>query len=117
MSVAEHLRKTFPGKGKDKTPVVAVDDVGFEACDGEITGLLGPHGDGKTTTLRMLYSLMSPQSGRELVHGRDVATDPDAARPALGILQAETRTCHAPNEHATHQYFAELHVLPRPPAN
>src|SRR3546814_12844284 len=43
MIVAEHLRKTFPGKGKDKTPVVAVDDVGFEARDGEITGLLGPN--------------------------------------------------------------------------
>src|SRR3546814_11637098 len=39
MIVAEHLRKTFPGKGRDKTPVVAVDDVGFEARDGEITGL------------------------------------------------------------------------------
>src|SRR3546814_19994988 len=51
MIVAEHLRKTFPGKGKDKTPVVAVDDVGFEARDGEITGLLGPNGAGKTTTL------------------------------------------------------------------
>src|SRR3546814_10853495 len=31
MITAEHLRKTFPGKGKDKAPVVAVDDVGFEA--------------------------------------------------------------------------------------
>ena len=40
MIVAEHLRKTFPGRGKDKTPVVAVDDVGFTARDGEITGLL-----------------------------------------------------------------------------
>ena len=60
MIVAEHLRKTFPGKGKDKAPVVAVDDVGFEARDGEITGLLGPNGAGKTTTLRMLYTLMRP---------------------------------------------------------
>ena len=46
MIVAEHLRKTFPGKGKDKSPVIAVDDVGFEARDGEITGLLGPNGAG-----------------------------------------------------------------------
>src|SRR3546814_7169776 len=71
MITAEHLRKTFPGKGKGKTPVVAVDDVGFEARDGEITGLLGPNGAGKTTTLRMLYSLMAPESGRVLIDGRD----------------------------------------------
>ena len=46
MIVAEQLRKTFPGRGKDKTRVVAVDDVGFTAHDGEITGLLGPYGAG-----------------------------------------------------------------------
>ena len=40
MIVAEHLRKTFPGKGKDKTPVVAVDDVGFTARDGDHGGLV-----------------------------------------------------------------------------
>lgn len=43
MIVAEHLRKTFPGKGKDKQRVIAVDDVGFTAHDGQITGLLGPN--------------------------------------------------------------------------
>jgi len=75
MIVAEHLRKTFPAKGKSKAPVVAVDDVGFEARNGEITGLLGPNGAGKTTTLRMLYTLMQPESGRVLVDGKDVATD------------------------------------------
>ena len=75
MIVAEHLRKTFPGKGKDKTPVVAVDDVGFIARDGEITGLLGPNGAGKTTTLRMLYTLMQPETGRVLVDGVDPALD------------------------------------------
>ena len=66
MIVAEHLRKTFPGKGKDKTPVIAVDDVGFTAHDGQITGLLGPNGAGKTTTMRMLYTLMTPETGRVL---------------------------------------------------
>src|SRR5690349_14663573 len=86
MITAEHLRKTFPGKGKDKNRVVAVDDVGFTARDGEITGLLGPNGAGKTTTLRMLYTLMRPESGRVLVDGKDVASDAEAARRALGVL-------------------------------
>ena len=76
MIIAEHLRKTFPGKGKAER-VVAVDEVGFEARDGEITGLLGPNGAGKTTTLRMLYTLMRPESGRVLVDGHDVAAEPE----------------------------------------
>src|SRR3546814_3865419 len=59
MIVAEHLRKTFPGKGKDKTPVVAVDDVGFEARDGEITGMLGPNGAGKTRSEEHTSELQS----------------------------------------------------------
>src|SRR5688500_17871976 len=86
MIVAEHLRKTFPGKGKDKTPVVAVDDVGFTARDGEITGLLGPNGAGKTTTLRMLYTLMQPETGRVLVDGVDPALDASTVRRSLGVL-------------------------------
>src|SRR5688500_2533773 len=61
MITAENLRKTFKSKTGD---VVAVDDVGFVARDGEITGLLGPNGAGKTTTLRMLYTLMAPEQGR-----------------------------------------------------
>ena len=43
MIVAEQLRKTFPGRGKDKTPVVAVDQVGFTAHDGETE--VGEEGD------------------------------------------------------------------------
>ena len=70
MIVAEHLRKTFPGKGKKAAPVIAVDDVSFTAHDGQITGLLGPNGAGKTTTMRMLYTLMQPEKGRVLVDGR-----------------------------------------------
>ncbi|MFC3716163.1 ATP-binding cassette domain-containing protein [Luteimonas soli] len=113
MITAEHLRKTFPGKGKDKAPVVAVDDVGFEARDGEITGLLGPNGAGKTTTLRMLYSLMAPESGRVLVDGRDVATDPVAARRALGVLPDARGVYKRLTARENIRYFGELHGLPR----
>ena len=48
--------------------MIAVDDVGFTAHDGQITGLLGPNGAGKTTTLRMLYTLMTPETGLSLIH-------------------------------------------------
>ena len=111
MIVAEHLRKTFPGKGKDKQPVVAVDEVSFEARDGEITGLLGPNGAGKTTTLRMLYTLMRPEAGRVLVDGRDVAADPIAARRALGVLPDARGVYKRLTARENIAYFGELHGM------
>jgi sodium transport system ATP-binding protein len=110
MITAEHLRKTFPGKDKGR-PVVAVDDVGFEARDGEITGLLGPNGAGKTTTLRMLYTLMRPESGRVLVDGRDVATDPESARRALGVLPDARGVYKRLTARENIRYFGELHGM------
>ena len=111
MIVAEHLRKTFPGKGKDKQRVIAVDDVSFEARDGEITGLLGPNGAGKTTTLRMLYTLMRPESGRVLVDGHDVATDPEFARRALGVLPDARGVYKRLTARENIRYFGELHGM------
>ena len=111
MIVAEHLRKTFPGKGKDKQRVIAVDDVSFEARDGEITGLLGPNGAGKTTTLRMLYTLMQPETGRVLVDGRDVAADAVAARRALGVLPDARGVYKRLTARENIAYFGELHGL------
>ena len=110
MIVAEHLRKTFPGKGK-QARVVAVDDVGFEARDGEITGLLGPNGAGKTTTLRMLYTLMQPESGRVLVDDRDVAVDPEYARRALGVLPDARGVYRRLTARENIRYFGELHGM------
>jgi len=110
MITAEHLRKTFPGKDKSR-PVVAVDDVGFEARDGEITGLLGPNGAGKTTTLRMLYTLMRPESGRVLVDGHDVASEPEFARRALGVLPDARGVYKRLTARENIRYFGELHGM------
>jgi len=111
MIVAEQLRKTFPGRGKDKTPVVAVDDVGFTARDGEITGLLGPNGAGKTTTLRMLYTLMTPERGRVLVDGVDVATDAERVRRSLGVLPDARGVYKRLTARENITYFGELHGM------
>jgi sodium transport system ATP-binding protein len=81
MIETHQLRKTF-NKGK----VVAVDDVTFQALDGQITGLLGPNGAGKTTTMRMLYTLLEPDSGRMRIDGIDPQTDPIRIKRALGVV-------------------------------
>ena len=75
----ERLRKRFG-------PVIAVDDVSFEAPDGAVTGLLGPNGAGKTTTLRMLYTLMKPDAGRIVVDEVDAVVEPLEAQRHLGVL-------------------------------
>ncbi len=111
MILAESLRKTFPGKGKDKTRVVAVDDVGFTAHDGQITGLLGPNGAGKTTTLRMLYTLMTPETGRVLVDGVDVAADPERVRRSLGVLPDARGVYKRLTARENIEYFGQLHGL------
>ncbi|MEM6291256.1 MAG: ATP-binding cassette domain-containing protein [Myxococcota bacterium] len=79
MIVATSLRKTFG-------EVVAVEDVSFEAPDGQITGILGPNGAGKTTTMRMVSSLVRPDHGRVDVDGRDAATAPTEVRRRIGVL-------------------------------
>ncbi len=111
MITAEHLRKTFPGKGKDKHRVVAVDDVGFTAEDGQITGLLGPNGAGKTTTLRMLYTLMTPETGRVLVDGIDVATDAERVRRSLGVLPDARGVYKRLTARENIDYFGKLHGM------
>ena len=111
MIVAEHLRKTFPGKGKKAAPVIAVDDVSFTAHDGQITGLLGPNGAGKTTTMRMLYTLMQPEKGRVLVDGIDVGQDANAVRRSLGVLPDARGVYKRLTARENIAYFGELHGL------
>ncbi len=111
MIVAEHLRKTFPGKGKKAAPVVAVDDVSFTAHDGQITGLLGPNGAGKTTTMRMLYTLMQPETGRVQVDGVDVASDANRVRRSLGVLPDARGVYKRLTARENITYFGELHGM------
>ncbi|ABM13924.1 MULTISPECIES: ATP-binding cassette domain-containing protein [Mycolicibacterium] len=63
--------------------VQALRDVSFEVERGEVLGLLGPNGAGKTTTVNILSTLIKPDSGRALIAGHDVVTDPAGVRRAL----------------------------------
>ena len=76
---AEGLTKSFPG-------VRAVDALGFDVDAGEIFGLVGPDGAGKTTTLRMLAGVMPPDAGKATVAGFDVVRDPEGAKHALSYM-------------------------------
>ena len=64
----------------------ALDGVSFEVRRAELFGLLGPNGSGKTTLFRILSTLMVPSSGRAVILGCDVATDPSALRRKIGVV-------------------------------
>lgn len=77
--VAENLSKSYG-------PRRAVDAVSFDVQPGEVLGLLGPNGSGKTTILRILTGYLRPSGGRALVMGHDVVTASLEARSALGYV-------------------------------
>ena len=76
---AEGLTKSFPG-------VRAVDALNIDVRSGEIFGLVGPDGAGKTTTLRMLAGIMPPDAGQATVAGCDVVRDPESAKHSLSYM-------------------------------
>jgi ABC-2 type transport system ATP-binding protein len=66
--------------------VRAVDGLSFEVYGGEIFGLVGPDGAGKTTTLRMLSGVMDTDSGTIKIAGCDVVHDPEGAKSLLSYM-------------------------------
>jgi len=67
-------------------PVPAIQDVSFSVEKGAIVGFLGPNGAGKTTTIRVIAGLLKPTSGSVSIDGHDLASDPVAAKSALGFI-------------------------------
>ena len=68
--------------------VTAVDDVSFEIGAGEFFALLGPSGCGKTTLMRLIAGFETPDSGRILIDGQDMAHMPPHARPVNMMFQS-----------------------------
>ena len=68
----------------------AVDGLDLEVRSGEIMALLGPNGAGKSTTIRVLSTLSGFDSGRALVGGIDVDTDPEHVRRTIGVVAQKT---------------------------
>ncbi|MFZ2499447.1 ATP-binding cassette domain-containing protein [Methanosarcina sp.] len=64
----------------------AVNDVSLSIGKGELFGLLGPNGSGKTTIIKMLTGQIKPTSGSIRVHGVDVLEDPVRVRELVGVI-------------------------------
>ncbi len=78
---ADDLRKVFRGRRQ----VRALDGVSFAVDEGTVFGLLGPNGAGKTTAVRVLTTILQPDSGEARVLGHDVAREPAVVRGLIGL--------------------------------
>jgi sodium transport system ATP-binding protein len=95
--------------------VQAVDGVSFKAPDGRITGLLGPNGAGKSTCLRILSTVLRPDTGAARIGGLDLAADPLAARRTLGVLPHSSGLYQQLTGRENIEYYGRLHGLAEKP--
>lgn len=103
------LSKEYSANG-----VLAVNGVTFNAVPGEVVGLLGANGAGKTTILKILATLLRPTSGRVWVGGYDTVTASRAVRARIGVLfGSDTGLYDRLSARENIRYFAALNGLDR----
>jgi len=98
---ARHLRKQF---GR----TVAVDSLDIRVRAGEIYGLIGPDGAGKSTTMRMLATVLEPTSGDAFVAGHGIADQAEAIKPLIGYMPEEFTLYRDLTVLENLNFFAEL---------
>ena len=104
MIEALHISKQFAG-------VSAVKDISFQAEAGQVTGLLGPNDAGKSTTLRMLYGLLVPDTGKVLVDGIDIVVATNRAQSRLGVMTDNHGLYSRLTAREHIHYFGRLHGM------
>jgi sodium transport system ATP-binding protein len=104
MIEASNLSKRFGA-------VEAVRDISFIARDGEITGILGANGAGKSTCLRMLYGVLTPDNGEARIDGMDIRGEVSKARAHLGVLPHAAGLYGNLTARENIHYFGSLHGL------
>src|SRR5512136_2696939 len=103
---AAHLRKIYG-------ELVAVDDLSVHVDEGEIYGLVGSDGAGKTTTIRLLVGALKPDAGEASICGYAVAKQVEQARACIGYLSQRFSLYEDLTVLENIRFFAELRGLAR----
>src|SRR5208283_281234 len=101
------------GLTKRYATTVAVDHIDLEVRAGEIVGILGPNGSGKTTTILMLLGLTEPTEGRAEVAGFDPLREPLEVKRRVGYLPDSVGFYDGLSAHDNLAYTGRLAGLPR----
>ena len=89
----------------------AVDSVSFTSNSGKVFALIGPKGSGKTTTLRMIATMMSPTSGVISINGNNTADNGRLARKSIGFMTNQTALYDRLSPYEMVKYFADLYSM------
>ncbi len=100
------LRKSFKA-------VTAVDGVTMTVPRGEVFGLVGPDGAGKSTLIRMMATVLAPTSGDAFVFGRSVVTEAAKVKPRIGYMSQAFSLYRDLTVKENLEFFAELRGVPR----
>lgn len=93
--------------------IMAVDNLSITVNYGEIFGLLGPNGSGKTTTVNMISGLLKPSSGEVKVLGYNIAHNSRAVHAVLGTVPQETALYEELSAWTNMSIHADLYGVPR----
>ena len=93
--------------------LVAVNGVSFAVEPGEIFGLVGPDGAGKTTVMRMLAGVLPPHAGTIVLDGVDVVAEPERAKPRLSYMPQRFGFYEDLTVAENIRFYAELFAVPR----
>ena len=109
MIQVHNLTKAYPDLERGR--FLAVDDLSFNAREGEIYALLGPNGAGKTTVLRILSTVLEPTDGTAVVGGFDVVTQPELVRHQIGFVSTSTAVYDRMTAWEMVEYFGRLYGM------
>lgn len=107
----QNLTRTF--KSKDKKKIFAVNHLSLHVKPGQIFGLLGPNGAGKTTLVRMLTTILKPDSGTATILGHDIVRHPVEVRKHISVVLQETAVEPLLSVRDNLLVYGMLHRIPR----
>jgi len=102
----QNLTKTFDH-------VTAVNGLTFEVAEGEVFGLVGPDGAGKTTTMRLLTAIMDPTGGEAWVAGHHIVRESEAIKEKIGYMSQRFGLYQDLTVMENIDFYADIYDVPR----